>query len=157
MEIVVLLLVIALGVWLYRRSTLARAAPPASGPRTSLRAPVATTSTTPPPSSQPEASTSSRLVRLSADGRMSVVGESHYQPALQHITGGRDCHGDFTKAVAVSAVLVPEPTNPYDRNAVRVDIDRMTVGISLARTPLTISLRCLPSRAGEPWGGVLLS
>ena len=51
------------------------------------------------------------------------MGESLYQPALRRITGGRDFHGDFTQAMAVSAVLVPEPDNPHDRNAVRVDID----------------------------------
>jgi hypothetical protein len=154
MEIFVLLLVIVVVVWLYRRSMLARAAPPPSGPKASPAASAVTTSPEGMSIPRPDAwMIPARLVRLSADGRMSVVGESHYQPALQHITGGKDCHGDFANAVAVSAVLVPEPTNPYDRNAVRVDIDRMTVGYLAREDAVDYQppLRALQSRGALGW------
>jgi hypothetical protein len=65
--------------------------------------------------------------RLSSDGRLSVVGESHYQAALHSAVGGRNAYG-WDNAVAVRAVLVPEPGNKYDRNAVRVDVNGRPVG-----------------------------
>jgi hypothetical protein len=55
-----------------------------------------------------------------------VTGEAHYQPALRAICGRR---GD--EAVSVegkTALLVPEPDNPHDHLAVRVEIDGETVG-----------------------------
>lgn len=54
-----------------------------------------------------------------------IVGESNYQDALSRICGGytRDGHQLHT-----CASLVPEPSNPYDENAIRVDIDGQTVG-----------------------------
>ena len=54
-----------------------------------------------------------------------VVGESHYQPALQRIAGD---HGDQTPNKQVLALLVPESNNPHDKSAVRVVVDRATVG-----------------------------
>lgn len=51
--------------------------------------------------------------RLSADGRVAVVGESHYQPAL---------HRAVREKPPVVALLVPEPENPHDRQAVRVEV-----------------------------------
>ena len=54
-----------------------------------------------------------------------VVGESHYQDALEAIAGGRSEEGaDFERW----AYLIPEPENPYDRNAVAVYIDGQKVG-----------------------------
>ncbi|MBX9850113.1 MAG: HIRAN domain-containing protein [Rhodocyclaceae bacterium] len=50
-----------------------------------------------------------------------VVGESHYQQALSRIA---QSSVDRT----VVAVLIPEDQNKYDKNAVRVDVDGMTVG-----------------------------
>lgn len=44
---------------------------------------------------------------------MEVVGESHYQPALQQLLARYPDR-------AVSVLLQPEPTNPYDSNAVAV-------------------------------------
>ena len=153
MELAILLFMIVLSMWLYRRMT-----PTSKAPRLSKRmgtppAPEVPRSAEPAPKSQPESSIPPRLVRLSATGQVSVVGESHYQPALQRITGGRDCQGDFSNAVAVSAVLVPEPINPHDPNAVRVDIDRMTVGY-LAREDAADyqpPLRDLQSRGALGW------
>lgn len=66
---------------------------------------------------------------LSTDGKQSVVGESNYQPALKAAAGGRVvARDDFDAAVHAEAVLVPEPRNPYDVNAVRVQINGQKVG-----------------------------
>ena len=60
--------------------------------------------------------------RLSADGRLAVVGESHYQPALHRAARGVAAGSDFDQHPAVVAVLVPEPENLYDLHAVRVEV-----------------------------------
>lgn len=61
----------------------------------------------------------------SGDEDLEVVGESHYQPALWSLCGGpsrdRVRHD-------VLAVLVPEPQNPHDENAISVHIDGHVVG-----------------------------
>lgn len=57
--------------------------------------------------------------------RFEIVGESHYQDALSEIAGGRK---KTTAEVYRDAWLIPEPDNPYDLNAVAVDIDGKTVG-----------------------------
>lgn len=54
-----------------------------------------------------------------------VVGESHYQPALKAIVGD---HGDESANMPVQALLVPEPDNPYDKQAIKVEINGMKVG-----------------------------
>lgn len=64
----------------------------------------------------------SHLVRLSADGRISVAGESHYQPALARAAEGLTAHGSFDDAIPVDVILVPEPSNRFDHDAVRVDV-----------------------------------
>lgn len=51
-----------------------------------------------------------------------VVGESHYQPALEQIAGGRTADGP--RYPNHTAVLLPEPTNEHDPNAVRVIVAR---------------------------------
>lgn len=66
-----------------------------------------------------------RLVRLESRGCVDVVGESNYQPALNAITGRR---GWVEVRHECTAVLVLEPTNPYDPNAVRVEIKGHLVG-----------------------------
>lgn len=66
-------------------------------------------------------------IRLDADGRVSVVGESHYQPALEAAAAGRFSTG-YEDAIPTTAALIPEPRNLHDRNAVRVDVDGRTVG-----------------------------
>jgi hypothetical protein len=60
--------------------------------------------------------------RLSAEGRVPVVGESHYQPALGRLANGAEVGADFSRHLQVVAILVPEPENPHDNNAVRVDV-----------------------------------
>jgi hypothetical protein len=54
------------------------------------------------------------------------VGESSYQDALEHICGGRtECGADEF----VDAILTLEDSNTFDHNAVRVDINGLTVGV----------------------------
>jgi hypothetical protein len=61
---------------------------------------------------------------VSTRGRVSVVGESHYQPAISAVVAGRDVPsgGRWDEALEAQAALVPEPNNQYDSNAVRVDL-----------------------------------
>jgi hypothetical protein len=47
-----------------------------------------------------------------------VAGESHYQDALERAGGGRGTNG--VRKPKQTVVLLPEPTNEYDLNAVRV-------------------------------------
>lgn len=54
-----------------------------------------------------------------------AVGESNYQAALEVICGGYSRHGH---EVLCEASLIPDPTNPYDANAVKVVIARHLVG-----------------------------
>lgn len=54
-----------------------------------------------------------------------VVGESHHQDALNRICGGHNREGHWHECVAR---LVPEPENPHDENAVRVEIGGAKVG-----------------------------
>jgi hypothetical protein len=55
-----------------------------------------------------------------------VVGESHYQPALEAAAGGRTSEG--AACPLVTALLVREPRNPFDARAIRVDVGGQTVG-----------------------------
>ena len=54
-----------------------------------------------------------------------IVGESHYQKALETICGGRMEESASHKA---EATLYLEDSNPHDNMAVRVDIGNETVG-----------------------------
>lgn len=63
-----------------------------------------------------------RLLPLPDDGRVGVVGESYYQQALSLVCHGKASGDDFDSHIPVTAVLVPEPENKWDKNAVRVDI-----------------------------------
>jgi hypothetical protein len=58
--------------------------------------------------------------------RFPIVGESHYQLEIETIAGGRS--EDGARNLLVDALLVPEPANPYDPNAVAVKIQNRTVG-----------------------------
>jgi hypothetical protein len=60
-----------------------------------------------------------------------VVGESHYQVALETICGSKQEYGQATWTDEVQ--LIPEDDNPYDPNAVRVEIEERQVGY-LSRT-----------------------
>ena len=54
-----------------------------------------------------------------------VVGESHYQEALEQICGGRS---EESARFVTTAVLVLDDDNPYDAKAVRMEIDGHVVG-----------------------------
>jgi HIRAN domain len=59
------------------------------------------------------------------DDDLEVVGEASYQSALWSICGG--VQGDQIRHPIV-ALLVPEPQNPYDPNAIAIQIDGHVVG-----------------------------
>jgi len=54
-----------------------------------------------------------------------AVGESHYQAALARICGGHSRHGH---ELDCRALIIPEPTNAYDPNALKVMINGALVG-----------------------------
>jgi len=56
---------------------------------------------------------------------INVAGESHYQDALRELAAW-DGAEDLRRETV--AALVPEPENPHDRNAVRVEIEGRLVG-----------------------------
>jgi hypothetical protein len=62
---------------------------------------------------------------LDGQDDLEVVGELAYQAALWRLCSGAP--GDRVRHDIV-AVLVPEPTNPYDANAIAVQIDGQLVG-----------------------------
>jgi hypothetical protein len=66
-------------------------------------------------------------IKLNCPGKFSVnvVGESHYQEHIANICGGRT---ENSVSKLIEAQLVPEDTNQYDKNAVRVDISGKPVG-----------------------------
>lgn len=72
-----------------------------------------------------------QLLPLPDDGHVAVVGESHYQQALSLVCQGKVSGDDFDSHIPVTAVLVPEPENKWDGNAVRIDvrIDDQTVKV----------------------------
>lgn len=59
------------------------------------------------------------------DFECAVIGESNYQSHLRTLAGN---HGKDAANVEALAVLMPEPTNPYDKNAVCIYIGGKTVG-----------------------------
>ena len=67
---------------------------------------------------------------LEGDERVEAVGESHYQPALLRCCGAQ--RGEEV-SYGCRAHLMPEPSNPYDSNAVAVQVDGEHVAY-LART-----------------------
>jgi HIRAN domain len=62
---------------------------------------------------------------LGGQDDLEVVGELAYQDALWRLSGGN--LGDRIRCHVV-AMLVPEPTNPYDANAIAVQIDGRVIG-----------------------------
>jgi hypothetical protein len=74
---------------------------------------------------------------------LAIVGESHYQQHLERLVGRRHPEG---VQIECEAELYLEPNNPYDPNAVRVDIGGQAVGY-LARE-LAPQMRALLGRSG---------
>lgn len=66
------------------------------------------------------------VVKLEREGYCAVVGESYYQNALRatRATCKRGPEGRLT----FTAILVAEPDNPYDRNAIAVHSSRGKLG-----------------------------
>jgi HIRAN domain len=58
------------------------------------------------------------LLELCGDGYLAVVGESHYQDALRRTASA--CTPGEEGRPSFQAVLVSEPNNPYDANAIAV-------------------------------------
>lgn len=54
-----------------------------------------------------------------------IVGESHYQENLERICGERSKEGEEKQ---IKAMLILENNNPKDKNAIRVEINGLTVG-----------------------------
>lgn len=84
-------------------------------------------------------------------GMMNVVGESNYQPAIRKAC---DWQPGTDTLFDCFAQLVPEPTNPYDPNAVRVDIEGNCVGY-LSRAD-AVELRPVIMRAISEQGSGLV-
>lgn len=115
-----------------------RALPAPETPRRARRhaesASAPSTTSAPAPASEPSQATAGPVVFELWGQRgwcgTEVVGESHYISALRSIAGkikqGQDVE------VFAPALLVPDPHNPHDRNAVGVHINGQQVG-SLAR------------------------
>ena len=61
----------------------------------------------------------------SSDELVEVVGESFHQSAISSVSGRK---GVEAVQVDCIAVLVPEPNNPHDPNAVMVQVDAQVVG-----------------------------
>ena len=59
------------------------------------------------------------------DEPLDVVGESHYQEELWAIVGGR--RRDLVREDVI-AILLPQPDNPYDENAISIWVDLKLVG-----------------------------
>lgn len=83
--------------------------------------------TTPPVRPLPwdEALLDPSIIRLTKGGFFEVVGEASYQDALEAICGGRNF---YSAEHQCKALLIPEPNNPHDPNAVQVIVDRKVVG-----------------------------
>jgi hypothetical protein len=62
---------------------------------------------------------------ISREEMVPIVGESNYQPAIRSACGWSKPEDICFECMAE---LVPEPSNPHDPNAVRVDIDGRCVG-----------------------------
>lgn len=65
------------------------------------------------------------VVRLASQGRQAVAGESHYRPGIGRVVGRRELPpaGQWESGLQVGAVLVRDPSNKHDRNAVRVYLE----------------------------------
>jgi hypothetical protein len=77
--------------------------------------------------------------------RLEVAGERNYLANFERIFGKRDADGVDEE---IEALLVLEPTNPYDPNAVRVEVDGLTLGY-LSRHSAPAFRSMLRSRFGN--------
>lgn len=92
--------------------------------------------------------------QLNEDGRLPVVGESFYQEALHLVADGKAFEVDISSHLPVQTALIPEPENPYDDNAVRVDIVRGNKTLKVGYLARDLAIKYQPKllglrRAGE--------
>jgi len=84
-----------------------------------------TPSARPSPSAEQPARRRIEATLYSGHETLEVVGESHYQETLWDVVGGRRSEPVRYESVAL---LIPDPENPYDPNAIEVRIDGLLVG-----------------------------
>jgi hypothetical protein len=75
---------------------------------------------------------------------LKVVGESHYESNLFELCGPAE---DHMRQFPRTAILTLESDNPYDGNAIRVDINGLTVG-HFARDDAAWFRRAFGARSG---------
>ncbi|MCA0436219.1 MAG: hypothetical protein M9891_13635 [Austwickia sp.] len=110
------------------------ATPPATTVRPKPLAPPAGDSPSLPPGEP---------IRVSGRGRQSVVGEQYHPGGITAAIASRVAPqaGDWDNALPVVAYLVPEPKNPHDGNAIRVDVDTPTGRATVGYLPREAALR----------------
>jgi hypothetical protein len=81
----------------------------------------------------------SDVVLLRGSHDLEVVGESHYQDALWRVAGSRT---DERVRAKVQAVLLAEPDNHHDPNAIIMSIDGAKVGYLCRRRRLSARASC---------------
>jgi hypothetical protein len=69
---------------------------------------------------------------LEGNENLAIVGESHYQDNLWRLAG-READRSAPVRIEVTAILVAEPNNPYDTNAVAVWINGLPPGAPVGR------------------------
>ncbi len=99
---------------------------------------------------QPEAIT---VIDCGGDGKaIEVKGEATYQKALERIAGPKTAEGG---APDVVAYLEPDPSNPYDSNAVKVFVTGLLVGYINRDDAEWVQKTCLDIQCEE--GGKLVA
>ncbi len=124
---------------LRRRPSPAKLAPPAAPSRRAA-------ASTPPLVSPADDSPRKIEVQVRLPG-LEIVGESHYQDALEELAGGRTEDG---VELEVEVSMVPESDNKYDPNAVGVEIDGELVGY-LSRASAKKYRAAFGAAATEEW------
>ena len=86
---------------------------------------------------------------INVGAQVDIVGEQHYQDALETLAAGRNAFG--TRRRLLTAALVREPDNQYDPNAVRLEAAGATVGhLSREDAPRFHTVIDRLARAGIP-------
>ncbi|GAA3431333.1 HIRAN domain-containing protein [Kutzneria kofuensis] len=83
-------------------------------------------------------------VPLPATGHLRVVGESHYQQALHIVAHGQAAGNTEAQHIKVTAALIPEPENTWDRKAVRVDVVTGNRTVKVGYLPRDVAARYQP-------------
>jgi hypothetical protein len=83
-------------------------------------------------------------VPLPAAGHLKVVGESHCQQALHIVAHGQAAGNTQAQHIQVTAALIPEPENTWDRKAVRVDVVTGKRTVKVGYLPRDVAARYQP-------------